>query len=145
VDVPPAQAAPSYRGAAGFDFWLGEWDCTFANGSAVNRITRILGDQVIHEDFRSAGLNGQSVSVFDEQRQLWMQTWVDDQNGYLLFVGQRDVERMILVGRRPDGALNGMRMVWDEITGDAFSWDYQKQSADGAWSSQWKIAYRRRP
>jgi hypothetical protein len=51
---------------------------------------------------------------------------------------------MVLLGRRPDGAASGMRMVWDEITRDAFSWDYQKQSPDGTWSSQWKIAYRRR-
>ena len=48
------------------------------------------------------------------------------------------------MGRRPDGTPNGVRMVWDEITDAAFSWDHQKQSEDGTWSSQWKIAYRRR-
>lgn len=107
MDRSAPAPAPSEGGASGFDFWLGEWDCSFTNGSAVNRITRILGDRVIQEDFRSAGLNGQSVSVFNEQRQLWM------------------------------------RMVWDEIAANAFSWDYQKESEDGSWSSQWKIAYSR--
>ena len=145
MHLSPGAPAPSDGGASGFDFWLGDWDCTFANGSAVNRITKVLGGRVIQEDFRSAGLNGQSVSVFNEQRQLWMQTWVDDQNSYLLFVGRREPDRMILMGRRPDGTPNGMRMVWDEIAADAFSWDYQKRSDDGSWSSQWKIAYRRRP
>jgi hypothetical protein len=144
MEITPALPTPSHGGASGFDFWLGEWDCTFAGGTAVNRITRILGERVIHEDFRSAELNGQSVSVFNEERQLWLQTWVDDQNGYLLFTGRREPDRMILLGRRPDGVPNGMRMIWDDITTDAFSWDYQKQSGDGAWSSQWKIAYRRR-
>lgn len=144
MDLSPRAPAPSEGGTSGFDFWLGEWNCSFTNGSAVNRITKILGDRVIQEDFRSAGLNGQSFSVFNEQRQLWMQTWVDDQNSYLLFVGRREPDRMLLVGRRPDGTPNGMRMVWDEIGDDAFSWDYQKESEDGSWSSQWKIAYRRR-
>ena len=144
MDFAPSAPAPSEGGASGFDFWLGEWECTYANGSAVNRITKVLG-QVIQEDFRSAGLNGHSISVFNEGRQLWMQTWVDDQNGYLLFVGRRESDRMILMGRRPDGTPTGMRMVWDEIRVDAFSWDYQKESAEGSWSSQWKIAYRRRP
>jgi len=142
MDFDPS--VPSHGGASGFDFWLGEWDCTFESGSAVNRISRILGERVIHEDFRSAELNGQSLSVFNEERQLWLQTWVDDQNSYLLFVGRREPRSMVLLGRRPDGAASGMRMVWDEITRDAFSWDYQKQSPDGTWSSQWKIAYRRR-
>lgn len=144
MDPSPRAPTPSEGGASGFDFWLGEWSCSFTNGSAVNRITKILGDQVLQEDFHSAGLNGQSFSVFNAQRQLWMQTWVDDQNSYLLFVGRREPDRMILVGRRPDGTPNGMRMVWDEITDAAFSWDYQKQSEDGRWSSQWTIAYRRR-
>ena len=147
MDVAPRAPAarPSEGGASGFDFWLGDWDCTSATGAAVNRITKVLGGQVIQEDFRSAGLNGHSISVFNEGRQLWMQTWVDDQNGYLLFVGRREPDRMILMGRRPDGTPNGMRMVWDEIAAEAFSWDYQKESEDGSWSSQWKIAYRRRP
>ena len=101
MDFSSAPPAPSYGGASGFDFWLGDWDW-------------------------------------------WMQTWVDDQNGYLLFVGRRDPERMILVGRRPDGTQSGMRMVWHDIIDDEFSWDYQKQSEDGTWSSQWNIAYRRR-
>jgi hypothetical protein len=144
MEPAASPAEVSHGGAAGFDFWLGEWDCAFSGGSATNRITKTLGERVINEDFRSAGLNGQSVSVFNEQRQVWLQTWVDDQSGYLLFVGRREPDRMILIGHAPDGSPSGMRMVWTEITPDGFSWDYQKRSADGSWSSQWKIAYRRR-
>ncbi|HUQ40920.1 MAG TPA: hypothetical protein VM052_00315, partial [Candidatus Limnocylindrales bacterium] len=60
---------------AGFDFWIGDWDCTYEGGTATNRISRILGDRVVHEDFHSEQLNGQSVSVFNETKQTWLQTW----------------------------------------------------------------------
>lgn len=34
-------------------------------------------------------------------------------------------------------------IVWDDITKDAFAWDYQREDENG-WSSQWRIEYRRR-
>jgi hypothetical protein len=137
-----ADTVASHGGAAGFDFWLGDWDCTFAGGVATNRITKILG-QVVHEEFHSTTLNGESWSAFNAPKQVWLQTWVDDQGAYLLFAGRREPERMILIGRRPDGTPTGTRMVWEDITGDAFTWDYQREDP-GGWSSQWRIAYRRR-
>ena len=135
----------SFAGADGFDFWIGEWNGDVGGGAVgMNTVTRDHGRRVIHERFTSPQLNGESVSVFMEARGLWCQTWVDDAGAYLLFVGAREPDRMVLEGRRPDGAANGMRMVWDRITADAFEWEYQKRDPEGAWAPQWHIAYTRR-
>jgi hypothetical protein len=35
-----------------FDFWLGEWDCTWAeDGKGSNRVERILDGKIIQENF----------------------------------------------------------------------------------------------
>ncbi len=52
------------------DFWLGTWDVSWGeHGGGTNRIARILGDHVIHEQFDGRGetarLVGESWSVFD--------------------------------------------------------------------------------
>ena len=131
-------------GAAGFDFWLGTWACDVGDGkTATNTITRILGGRVIHERFVSDQLTGESYSVFDPRRGLWLQTWVDDQGGYLLFTGERKADVMLLLGRRPTGEMTGMRMRWHALTGKGFEWDYEKQEPDGTWATQWHIDYRR--
>jgi hypothetical protein len=139
------ERAESFKGADGFDFWVGEWNGDVGGGATgVNVVTRELGRHVIHERFTSSQLVGESVSTFNASRQVWCQTWVDDAGAYLLFVGRREPERMVLDGRRPDGAPTGMRMVWDHISADAFEWDYQKRTDAGDWTSQWHISYVRR-
>jgi hypothetical protein len=66
-----------------FDFWLGEWDCTWGeDGKGTNHVLRILDDKVIQENFSAPDLKGMSVSVYDPERKLWCQTWVDN-NGKL--------------------------------------------------------------
>jgi hypothetical protein len=132
------------RGAASFDFWLGTWACDIGGGrTATNTITRILGGRVIHERFVSEQLTGESHSVFDPKLGLWLQTWVDDQGGYLLFTGEREADAMVLVGRKPTGEPNGMRMRWHALSGERFEWDYEKVQPDGRWATQWHIDYRR--
>lgn len=135
----------SEGGAAGFDFWLGEWDCDVGAGEvARNTVTRVLGGRVIHERFESASLNGESHSVFDEAAQRWYQTWVDDHGAYLPFIGRKTDGSMVLLGQRPGGEPSGMRMRWHDIRPEGFLWDYEKRSPSGEWVSQWHIAYRRR-
>ena len=136
----------SHAGPDGFDFWVGEWNGDVGDGrTGINVVTREYAGRVIKERFTAPQLCGESASIFSEARQVWCQTWVDDAGSYLLFVGKREPERMVLDGRRPDGQPNGTRMVWDRITPDAFEWDYQRRESDGTWSSQWHISYVRRP
>src|SRR4029079_1292872 len=73
---------------AELDFWLGEGDAGWRElWRGTNRLTRIIGDRVIREEFSGGGatgrLNGLSLSVFDEARRIWRQPWGDEQGGEL--------------------------------------------------------------
>jgi len=62
-----------------FDFWLGDWDVAWGDdGKGTNRVERILDGKIIQEKFSAPDLQGMSVSSYDPERNLWCQTWVDN-------------------------------------------------------------------
>lgn len=143
---------------AQFDFWLGEWHLTWpaeqtggapgneATGS--NRVVHVLGGCVVEENFSMAdgSLIGRSLSVYDQQRKLWRQTWVDNSGSYLVFTGEFDQERMVLqtepVARDDEILVN--RMVFRDIADDSLRWDWQGSRDGGeSWTDLWNIRYRR--
>jgi hypothetical protein len=134
--------------ASSFDFWLGEWDCVFDGGHAVNTITREFNDHVIIERFAVDTpqlWHGTSMSVYDAALDLWRQTWVDDGGSYWAFVGT-------LVDGAPSFATPGpvdtdsvfKRMVFTGITADAFHWRWESSPDGEAWTVNWEIDYTRR-
>lgn len=135
-----------------FDFWLGEWDCTWVNDgdrcTATNSVYADLGGCVLVENFDgrpSLDLQGLSFSVYDREAQCWKQTWVDSQGGYLDFVGGFENGAMEL---RRNGEVDGtpaiFRMRWENIEADALDWRWQR-SVDGGetWTTLWELEYRR--
>jgi hypothetical protein len=139
-----------------FDFWVGEWDVTFpgsaagATGHGTNNITRVLDNCVVQESFYSAdaqNLRGISVSLFDAGAGKWKQTWVDNQGGYLDFVGEFKDGQMILAREftNPAGQKIMQRMVWKNITPREFDWSWER-SGDGGknWTVVWPIHYKRK-
>lgn len=60
-----------------FDFWVGDWTVTGANGNAagLSRITRELRDCAVLENFR--GTQGRSLNRLDRLTGLWLQDYVD--------------------------------------------------------------------
>lgn len=134
-------------GPDGFDFWLGEWDCSFEGGHATNSIRRELGGHVVRERFqvdRPQVWSGESVSVFDQHRQRWQQTWVDESGAYWHFLGS-------LVGGDPSFATAEpvdadevyKRMVFSDITDDGFAWRWESSPDSEIWTVNWEIAYTR--
>ena len=147
----PDQTAPEFDGTE-LDFWVGDWDVSWAGGHGTNRLTRILGDRVIHEQFDGAdddgsgGLRGQSWSVFEPKQRLWRQTWVDDQGGYLELVGGQ-VDGWFAFGRAaPENGPKALqRMVFRDVQQDRLQWTWEHSEDGGAtWATRWEIAYRRR-
>jgi hypothetical protein len=150
---PPACSGPEYRA---LDFWVGEWDLTFtqANGStghAVNRITKDeYGDCVISEQFEQADIAfvGVSHSSYDRLKKKWVQTWVDNQGGYITLAGgpvdgqNWTFELDTLEPRGP--AQSQFRMIWEKVTADSLTWRWQTQQPDGSWADAWAIDYKRR-
>ena len=130
-----------------FDFWLGTWDVTWGDdGAGTNHVLRIMDGKVIQENFSAPGLQGMSVSVYDPERQLWCQTWVDNNGSYLDFTGQFADGKMILVR---DAIVQGtacqQRMVWCNLTPDGFDWNWERSDDGGlTWQVKWQIKYTRR-
>ena len=150
---PDPCAAPEQKQ---FDFWLGEWDLTWPGpkkgdvGHGTNSIRRVMGGCVVEENFSggdSMHLRGMSVSVYVPQASRWKQTWVDNEGGYLDFVGEFRDGQMVLSreATRPDGTKILQRMVFKNITPAEFDWSWEA-SRDGGktWVVNWPIHYRRR-
>lgn len=137
-------SAPTMRQ---FDFWLGSWDLAWEpSGRAVNQITAILDDRVILERFDgrpSIPLQGVSLSIYDPEIARWRQTWMDNQAGFLDFVGGMQGDRMVLERSTAEGLRQ--RMVWFDIEPEALRWNWERSDDDGSsWSVVWAIRYRRR-
>lgn len=130
-----------------FDFWLGTWDVTWGDdGAGTNHVLRIMDGKVIQENFSAPGLQGMSVSVYDPERQLWCQTWVDNNGSYLDFTGQFADGKMTLVRNAiVQGAACQQRMVWYNLAPDGFDWNWERSDDGGqTWQVKWQIRYTRR-
>lgn len=140
------------------DFWIGEWGLTWpggqggtpegGTGNGTNTVSRVLGDCVIEEQFRMAGFDGMSVSVFNGRTKDWRQTWVDSQGGYIALSGGMHDGRMELRTEpfeNPKGEKQINRMIWTNVTENALDWTWQR-SLDGGeeWDDLWQIHYVRR-
>src|SRR5213592_766544 len=88
-------------------------------------IKRILDGCIVEENFSGGEfmhLRGRSVSVFDARAGKWKQTWVDNEGGYLDFVGDFTDGQMTLAREaiRPDGTRVKQRIVFKNITPQRF-------------------------
>lgn len=139
-----------------FDFWVGEWDLTWPGDKAgetsrgINSIKRVLDGCVVQENFNGGTamhLRGTSVSLFDARSNKWKQTWVDNEGGYLDFVGEFKDGQMILQreAAKPDGTKVLQRMVYKNINANEFDWSWER-SLDGGktWQVLWPIHYKRK-
>jgi Protein of unknown function (DUF1579) len=131
-----------------FDFWLGNWDCTWEGGHGRNAVTAELDGMVIVERFDGrpgTPLRGISVSVYDEAAEAWRQTWVDSAGSYLDFIGGF-ADGVMELRRRPveSGAAVEQRMRFTEIAADGLVWLWERRPAGGEWETLWRIDYRRR-
>lgn len=140
-DTPPVAPTPApqvqpceqaeYRQ---FDFWLGRWEVRNPQGKVVgyNRVARDYGACVIREAYRGkGGFRGESLNTYDPGRDLWTQTWVDNQGTLLRLQGQWQGTSMRLEGQvvsasgvadhrirwtpLPDG---GVRQLWEQRAAD---------------------------
>lgn len=157
IAMHASHAAPTPQPPDLFDFWLGDWSATWKNPDGTtskgrNRILRTLDGKVIEEQFEAdpAGpppiLRGRSVSVLQQATGLWRQSWVDNEGGFFAFTASVDGDRRIFATELvADGdKLKGQRMVFRDITHDAFMWDWEGTTDGGkTWKLLWQISYKR--
>jgi hypothetical protein len=133
-----------------FDFWIGEWDVTWGeDGSGTNTVTLELDSCVIVENFDgnpTFDFRGRSFSSYNPETGKWEQTWVDNNGGYITFVGEYADGKMELRTRRTvEGEELINRMVFYNIAEDSLDWDWEKSTDDGkTWELLWRIHYTRR-
>ena len=131
-----------------FDFWVGEWDCAFEGGHAVNTVTREFGGQVVMERFRMDAPRawaGMSASVYNPDLRLWRQTWVDETGNYWHFVGTSvDGDPAFATPEPVDTDTMFKRMVFSDVTADAFRWRWESSPDGTTWTVNWALDYTRR-
>lgn len=127
-----------------FDFWLGTWRARWGDEGAegTNTVTKEYGGKVVYERFDGrpgAEFTGMSVSVYDEQADLWRQTWVDDEGNYFALEGGMEDGAMVL-----ECEVRGTRyrMRFAEIAESSFSWTWERLAGE-QWELAWAIAYER--
>lgn len=154
MQAPPNPcAAPEQKQ---FNFWVGEWDLIWPGqkpgetGHGGNSIRRIMEGCVVEERFTGGDamhLRGMSVSTFVTRAGKWKQTWVDNEGGYLDFVGEFKDGQMSLSREAigPDGAKILQRMVWKNISPKELDWSWESSKDGGKnWQVLWPIHYKRK-
>jgi len=134
-----------------FDFWLGTWDVRWGEHGQErgrNVIRRSFGGRVIQEDFDGrpgTELVGMSMTVFDEHRELWRQTWVDDSGNYFALEGNFVDGEMVLLCDRHNGPADTIyRMRWFDIGRTSLTWVWERSSDGGTtFAELWRLAYER--
>jgi hypothetical protein len=104
---------------------------------------------VVEENFSggdSMPLRGMSLSTFDARAYKWKQTWVDNEGGYLDFVGEFRDGQMILAreAAAKDGKKVLQRMVFKNITAKELDWSWERSVDGKAWQVVWPIHYKRK-
>jgi hypothetical protein len=121
-------AAPESRQ---FDFWIGDWDVFTPNGklAGTNRIEAVYGC-TLHESWKSASVQGQSLNAFDVDRGVWHQTWIDSTGSLLVIEGSFRGGAMTM----SDATLPGKK---DVNAINEISWTPR---ADGSVRQHWRVS-----
>ena len=92
--------------------------------------------------------SGMSWSVYNPQRKVWQQTWIDNTGAYIALTGEFKDGKMILSTQprsMPNGKKMVSRMVYSNITKNSFEWVWEATTDEGVtWVPNWKIHYRRK-
>ena len=134
-EQPTFSKACSSEAHRAFDFWIGEWEVTTPkrkDWKARSKITLGYGGCMIHEDYTSPqGYSGNSINFFDAKRQVWHQTWMDNQGAALFLEGEWSKGGMSLT----DG-IN--RITWSSLDDGRVRQLWETTADEG---KTWKVAF----
>jgi len=146
----PAPTACEAMPQKHFDFGFGDWDLTWPGekpvmwATAPTRSSALWNSCIVQENFSggdSMHLRGTTLSGFDTNSGHWKPTWVDDEGGYVDFIGDFSSGQMILQ-RHPirEGAKILQRMVSKSIFSGPTDWSWEATRDGGkTWQGNWPI------
>ena len=134
------------------DFWVGAWEARWIDAEGVeqhgsNVISNQLNGCMIFEEFDGhpgSPFLGRSMSQYVAQLGIWKQVWMDSAGGYIPLTGGQEGEEFILSVDRGSDASPYFRMVFRNVSPEAFDWHWQQSQDEGeSWEDQWHIMYTR--
>lgn len=133
-----------------FDFWVGEWDVRPVNPPpgpaappAFNSITLSEDGCTLIERYKSGPVyTGTSLSFYDRNRDLWHQTWIDNQGGPLYIEGTFEDGKMALWG--PEETQPRSRVTWEAQPDGSVTQHWQTTADEGeTWTTVFYGRYTR--
>ncbi len=143
--TPASCAAPEYRQ---FDFWAGDWDAFEIDGStpvARIRVDRLLDGCVLREVYEdTAGLRGESFSIYDASRKLWHQSWVTNRGQLLVIEGKLEAGEMVLSGvdHTAEGGERHVRGTWKPVNEGARETAVTSTDGGKTWKPWFDLLFR---
>jgi len=143
--TPASCAAPEYRQ---FDFWAGDWDAFEIDGStpvARIRVDRLLDGCVLREVYEdTAGLRGESFSIYDASRKLWHQSWVTNRGQLLVIEGRLETGEMVLSGvdHTAEGGERHVRGTWKPVNEGARETAVTSTDGGKTWKPWFDLLFR---
>ena len=137
-------AAP-YRG---FDFWVGAWEVTDAEGRVVghNRISLEQEGCLLVERWQSTqNTTGMSMNFYQPLTRQWRQVWVSPGMEIDITGGLMDTS-MVLEGTivyLADGRSRGFRGTWTPLSDGRVRQFFEEAGEDGEWQTWFEGFYHR--
>ena len=134
----------------GFDFWLGRWQVRTPDGrvAGTNRIEREFGGCVLHERYETgSGYSGESLNIYDAQRKVWHQSWVDTAGTLLVLEGGLRDGAMVMEGQTSNigGNPTKHRITWTPNADGSVRQLWESTNPQGAWAVAFDGKYTRAP
>lgn len=148
--APPPQQTIGCSGPESMqmDFWVGTWRTISSSGEGTNVITKDFDGCVIREAFDGGpnlgGFRGMSVSLYHAPTKQWRQTWVDNQGAYFDLTGGPEGKNFVLTNIRIKENAPHLRMIFEDIAADTFTWRWQNSKDGKAWNDAWVVKYVRK-
>ena len=138
---------PAFRA---FDFWLGRWEVRTPDGklAGTNRIEREYGGCVLHERYDTGrGYSGESLNIYDAQRKVWHQSWVDTGGTLLVLEGGVRGGAMVMEGQTANlgGTSTRHRITWTPNADGSVRQLWESTDPKGAWTVTFDGKYTRAP
>ena len=150
--APPGCTARTQAQQHQFDFWIGQWEVTGADGKLAghSRIEPVSDGCGISEHWEGAsGSRGVSYNAWDPSTGHWHQFWIGNTPGDVLWLeGGIDAGRMILQGARNNPATNKrqrQRITWTPDPDGTVRQLWETSDDDGAtWAVSFDGIYRQK-